>query len=424
MGPSLIFDKSFLQSLSIDEAAMLDQLYQCVITPIFFVETLADLGKPENLRRPPEQIVGGLAERTPVCASMMNESHWRLVAESLGGYPMDLDYRPMVPGGIPVRVEGKKGIVFEKSPEAEAFERWQRGRFADVERAAASVWRKAVNDIDLPATAAAFRGQLRREERPKSLEAAKALAGRLMAAGGMNFRSFQLALNLFDVPEDLSERLIWNWKRTGRNALQEFAPYAAHCVEVTLFFFVAMSNGLISDQRPSNLVDMAYLFYLPFARVFTSSDKLHRQVVPLFLRDGQSFAWGPDLKADLGRADAHFSALPEEELARGLFVLADAPPDEAALISEHWDRFMPRWRDRPKRASPPPRNEKADKEIIAASDAFMKAAAAGQVTDFTDGEPDHMIIQRFIPRTRGKWQMFSRDVEAAQERKHAGENER
>src|SRR5436190_13656169 len=123
MGPSLIFDKSFLQSLAIDEAAMLDQLYQCVITPIFFVETLADLDKPENARRPPEQVVGGLAERSPVCGSAINEGHWNLILDSLAGRQMPLDYRPMVPGGIPVRIEGKSGVVFEKAPETEAFER-------------------------------------------------------------------------------------------------------------------------------------------------------------------------------------------------------------------------------------------------------------------------------------------------------------
>lgn len=41
----LIFDKSFLQSLSVDESVILDQMFSCVITPLFFVETMADLTK-------------------------------------------------------------------------------------------------------------------------------------------------------------------------------------------------------------------------------------------------------------------------------------------------------------------------------------------------------------------------------------------
>lgn len=414
MGPSLIFDKSFLQSLSVDEAAMLDQLYQCIITPIFFVETLADLGKPENKRRPPEQIVGGLAERTPVCGSALNEGHWTLITGSLAGRPMPLDYRPMVPGGIPVKVEGKSGVVFEKAPETKAFERWQRRLFSDVERSAADVWRKALNDVNLPEITKTFRSLLRKEEHPKSLEAAKELATRLMAAGGMNFRSLQLALSLFRVPDRTASRLIGNWKRNGRKSLQECAPYAAHCVEVTLFFYLAMSNGLISDQRTSNLVDMAYLFYLPFARIFVSNDNLHRRVVPLFLTERQVFVWGPDLKVDLAATDAHFSKLPEQERAKGLFLLASAPPTEAAMICDHWDRFLPGWRDR-KPVPPPPKDSPLHKMLFGEITGMKAAAAARNVAPVPVGEPDSLIIERHVPSKRGKWQMFSKSVEETED---------
>ena len=44
-GPVLIFDKSAIQSLSTDEAVWLDNFFQSNITPLFFIETLADLEK-------------------------------------------------------------------------------------------------------------------------------------------------------------------------------------------------------------------------------------------------------------------------------------------------------------------------------------------------------------------------------------------
>jgi hypothetical protein len=63
--PSLIFDKSSLESLSLDEAVLLDNFYRSAITPLFFVECLADLEKEIKSKSTPEQLVRSLADRTP-----------------------------------------------------------------------------------------------------------------------------------------------------------------------------------------------------------------------------------------------------------------------------------------------------------------------------------------------------------------------
>jgi hypothetical protein len=60
-GPHLIFDKSALQSFSLDETNWLDNFFTAVITPLFFAETLADLEKEVGKGRTPEQVVGNLA---------------------------------------------------------------------------------------------------------------------------------------------------------------------------------------------------------------------------------------------------------------------------------------------------------------------------------------------------------------------------
>jgi len=36
MGPCVLFDKSFLQSLSLDEAVLFDNFFLCNIAPLFF----------------------------------------------------------------------------------------------------------------------------------------------------------------------------------------------------------------------------------------------------------------------------------------------------------------------------------------------------------------------------------------------------
>jgi hypothetical protein len=418
----LIFDKSFLQSLSVDESVILDQMFSCVITPLFFVETMADLTKETARGRTAEQVVGGLAERTPVAHSYVNTYHQQVILDDLLGQRVEqFDHRPAVAGGIPVRVEGKAGVVYRKSPEREAFDRWQAGRFLEVERAFARQWRAGLDEIDLPAIARAYRSMMRKEDRPKSHDAARDLARRMVDTGGQNYRSLMTAHGLLGMPTRALPSIVRNWRASGSPPLRQYAPFAAHCLEVDLFFELCLSNGLISDQRPSNRVDISYLYYLPFADVFVSGDKLHRASAPLFMDDRQRFVWAPDLKADLSVLNAHFAALPEEQKAQGLFTLASSPPiGHQGAVASLWDMRMPGWRD-PKPPTPK-MTAKQEAEIIASSRRLTDAAERGGHRPLDAHEDvEHMIIQRFISKQRGSWRMFSAETEANSDAERARE---
>ena len=174
-GPSLIFDKSALESLNLDEAVLLDNFYRSNITPLFFVECLADLEKAIRSRSTPEQLVGSLALRTPESQSCATAHHTKVLANELAR-KFDLSQvleRPMVPYGQPVQLGDKKGIVFRRSPEEEALQRWTHHEFLEVERGFAKQWRNAlmrVNHDDLVKTVMVGIGHWRK---PKSLEDAK-----------------------------------------------------------------------------------------------------------------------------------------------------------------------------------------------------------------------------------------------------------
>ena len=56
MAPSALFDKSFLQALSTDEAVWFDHFMMPVICPIFIVETLGDLFKDGKERQGVEDL--------------------------------------------------------------------------------------------------------------------------------------------------------------------------------------------------------------------------------------------------------------------------------------------------------------------------------------------------------------------------------
>ena len=67
-----------------NEAALLDNFYRATITPLFFVECLADLErKMVRMRGTPEQLVGSLAERTPDPQSVMNVHHMQILKGEL-----------------------------------------------------------------------------------------------------------------------------------------------------------------------------------------------------------------------------------------------------------------------------------------------------------------------------------------------------
>lgn len=421
MGPMLLFDKSFLQSLNIDEAAILDQLFSCVVTPLFFAETLGSLAKAPKGQRLPEAIVASLAEKTPVAHSYMNSFHSRLMFNELLGMEVEMSQRPAVSGGVPVTVEGKAGIVYDKSPEVEAFERWQRGRFSDVERIVAGAWRNQLGSIDLPAIAETFKAMLGKEARPKTHLQAKALAQAIVDAQGQSYKGLILAYGLLEFPPKVLGDVVKVWKSRGRKSLSEFAPYTAHCLLIDLYFYLALSNGLISDQRASNKIDIGYLYYLPFVQMFVCGDRLHRTATELFLGPNQSFVWAPDLKADLGRLNAHYLDLPEEEKARGLFTFVSQPPvNDVGIVAQLWDKARPQWRD-PKPVPRKMTKEQSD-QIIQSGKRYISAAESGVPDRYPSNFPsqenlDALIIQRHIPRQRGSWRMFSEEVERQEDKR-------
>lgn len=57
--------------------------------------------------------------------------------------------RPIVPGGKLVQLDGKPGVYFEPSPEEEAFQRWQDGKFLNLERQRAKKWRAMLSNVNL-----------------------------------------------------------------------------------------------------------------------------------------------------------------------------------------------------------------------------------------------------------------------------------
>src|SRR5690242_15036925 len=119
-GPSLIFDKSSLESLNLDEAALLDNFYRSNITPLFLVECLADLEKSmASPKCTAEHLVGSLAIRAPDVNSAANVHHITMLKGELSRQ-FDVKKvfgRPAVGGGEAVQLGDQKGLIYRKTPE-------------------------------------------------------------------------------------------------------------------------------------------------------------------------------------------------------------------------------------------------------------------------------------------------------------------
>lgn len=408
-GPILLFDKSALQSLTVDESVWLDTFYFPCITPLFFIETLADLEKEIQKGRNPEDVVGNLAEKTPI-GGAINVHHQTLYVNELLGYHFELRHVPVISGGNPVRTQdGRRAVVHDAPPEAAALHRWRNRDFLEVERQFAKGWRDALSGIDLQEIFSQGREIIKRVGRPKDLYAAKQMASEMLRRPGSRYVAN--ALRTLQ-PQHLGHLVFERWKNEGCPPIDEIAPYTAHLFLVDLFFCIGLGADLIGRERPTNKVDIAYLYYLPFCMGFTSRDKLHERTAPLFLDEKQVFIRGDELKMDLAKLDAHYSQFSDEEKLKGVMSFAHYPPTNGDfLVSSLWDKLMrPEWREWADK-KPEARSKENDEKIIAEINALTEAPRAEIEEPAEFDEPDAMVVQRHIPLYRGKWRMLPPEVE-------------
>ena len=411
MGPITLFDKSFLQSLSLDESVWFDHFFYSVICPIFYVETLADLGK-KTIRngRTPEQEVGYIADKSPEFHRNPCCHHQALCMANLMGHNVPMNGQIPVAGGRYVKTdEGKKGVVFEHSQEAQALSRWQHGKFMDLERDFVKVWRRSLENLDLLAAASSIRAMGINEKTCKSLEQAKQIAEAIISSRQPP-DVIKLASIFFGFSLDYETSILGAWNKAGYTPLPIYAPYAAHVLTVEVFFQIALGSNLISTQRPSNRTDIAYLFYLPFCMIFISSDKLHRSCAPLFLRKDQEFVWGLDLKADLKQLNEHYSKLPDEEKEKGITKFASTPPKEGDyLVGQLWDRHLRSWRH--EMSDSPKRNPETEKKLV---DRILKETKSRSLTpgeiNFDEADADFLTIEHKVRKRKGSWWQLPKNL--------------
>ncbi len=408
MGPIALFDKSFLEGLSVDQAVLFDFFFYPLTCPIFYVETLADLDKPANRGRTAEEIVGSIAFKTPQMHGGPSVHHRTLVLENLLGQRVPMTGQIMVAGGIPVQVDGESSVVFRKMPEAEAFSRWQHGKFEEIERSFAAKWRRELKTLSLHDLAAQAKNYGLELSSCKTIEDARDLADQVISSLPSRLQIL-FAIDKLQAPSALYEPILQNWRAAGEPTLVELAPYAHFVLRIEVFFEIALATGKISADRPSNLNDIAYLFYLPFCMVFLSTDRLHRTCAPLFMNRNQQFLWGADIKADLQENHLALMQLPENERNRGLLAMSPRPLEGGLIASVYESQF-----GRPSISSSRslPGNSRMEQALAAKLKSLNEAARRhnGAPPSFNPDDAQSMTIERHVAMKRGSWFQVPHDA--------------
>lgn len=419
MGPIAIVDKSALQALNIDEAVWFDAFFLANVVPIFYVETLADLEKEVAEGKTPEDVVGRLAEKTPSSAGA-NVYHRQMIIQELLGQTIEMSRRVVIGTGDMKRApDGMVGLHVDQSPEAEALQRWMNHDFLEIERAVATHWRAELAAHDPAALIDVLKSILPSDTKVGNLGELKAFIDIFCSSTDQDV--VELSLQVLGVPGEYKGFALARWAADGKPPLDQFAPYSTHVFKVDLLFYLGIYRSFISGERASNKADMAYLYYLPFAMVFVSGDKLHRRTVPLFLGDDQTYLESDELKQALRQLDEHYDGLPEEIKQLGVLAFASYPPSDIDnAVTRLWDKHMrPDWREIAKGNEAElgkPRDEDADRETVAELNRRVDAARpiSDHGTGLVDEGPDYLLIRRWVPAKKGKWRIVSKEVEEAE----------
>jgi len=422
IGPSLIFDKSALQALNPDEAMWLDNFFTTNITPLFFVETLADLEKEVKTGRTPEQVVGSIAYKTPDTACVNTHHEHLLYGELTGQDGVEMEGRPILSGGQTLRLGDETGVIFKEPPEVEAFHRWQKHEFLDIERTIAKKWRERLKGMTEIESHKIFQQFLNLFGTPKSLGELKIQVDRII--NELNQKGILvLGLSLIGVLPEVQNKIIQRWEESGSVPIRKFAPYFTYITSVDLFFYLGNLANLFSGFRHSQThkIDIAYFYYLPFCKIFISNDNFHVGISSFFLRPDQSFIKGSDLKVDLAKLDQYYSAFPEDVKNRGVVSFALTPPDDDSfLVTQMWDRHMSStWRNMQTRKfdGTDKINPETENAITEKIKKFEKEGVP--VDQSTIGKSDKagsMVLKHMVPARKGKWRRFPPEIENSQKR--------
>ena len=407
MSITLIVDKSTLQSLSVEESVWMDALFCCGVPEILHAEILADIAKKWKNERSAETEVKRLAEKLPEMRGVCIRPYVELAKEDLLGQTVPMTRQLPVEGFHGKDLDGEMVAVMEKIPGEAAWRRWQQGKFTKQERDDAEELRRIRNEFewDIEENKRLLDNAGINVSEIRDAGDAWIVAGKSIDAPGETAQAATLdcMIALAELNDEEKRTVKTRWELCACIPARRLAPYAAYVAQVFLAWGVAAAADLPMVRQRSAVSDMSYILFLPFAKVFSSNDKLHIEWANVIKGEDQTIVTGTDMKAALQEVDEFYECYAELVDKYGALGLIDYPPEECTWFAGLWDKMRPEWRKQ--------------RQL---SLAYMKRAAQNQMDmpiklkkiqeGLTEMDPRQaskrgpraMVIKRHIPPHKGR----------------------
>ncbi len=305
MGPTILLDKSAFQSLSKEEMHKMSNYFDWNRVDIVLWEIIGDFFKQtgtSSLRN--EASI--LADKITIIDSYRNVSYIELLEGNLLGYDVTMDGRPIVqPDTVKEFDDGQSGALIDDTQFCSMIDRWQQGNFSEEDKGLADIWTSVKADCKAKADNYISLLETNHIVFPlcKDLNDMKLEVDKLLRNHKIQYTFLDMLLSYQGV-ESGRKHMIRKRVRNSPYSLQKAYPYAFYCLRVFALFLASYKHDLLPKKKSDDQIDLEYLFYLPFCKVFSSNDKFHKTLAPQLLADNQVFVAGNDLKKGILNVDA------------------------------------------------------------------------------------------------------------------------
>ena len=231
--------------------------------------------------------------------------------------------------------------IIKESAEAEGLRRWENGGISESEKQTASDWHKGTENFDMEA----LKTRLRKEadgipkfskDKQTAMREVAQLVDRLLTVPDQQ-QFLELVLQEFRA--EFRPRVLDRWNGLQRFPLKDYAPYTHYCLKVKFIFALGLARDLLSSHHNS-LLDLEYLYYLPFCQIFCSDDrKLHNVMQSVLLRPDQIFLDYSTFERALKETHFFFRHLTPDQMKKWLEKKGHYPPKGTFITRQIHKQF-------------------------------------------------------------------------------------